>query len=146
MKNITKRDYLRTAIRKKTEHWSKKTKLPTSLTELKIHPTKEKHWAKYYNLPNKRQTLITARFRMQQCGRNFKGTIKENCDTCGCVNDEEHRFNSCIRFVNTNYHDDEDGIKFDTIFSSNPDTLRLVINRISKVWNVRTGNGSMHVT
>ena len=62
------------------------------------------------------KTLIIARFRMLECGRNFKGTMKDTCDTCGCVDDEEHRLNICIRFTNTNYRDDVDQIKFDTIF------------------------------
>ena len=92
------------------------------------------------------KTLIIARFRMLECGRNFKGTMKDTCDICGCVDDEEHRLNICKRFTKTNYRDDVDHIKFDTIFSDNPHTLRLIINRIAKVWNVHTGNGSMHVT
>ena len=91
------------------------------------------------------KTLIIARFRMLECGRNFKGTMTEKCNTCGCVDDEEHRLNNCTKYVGTNYHIDVDNIKFDTVFSSNPDTLRIIINRISRVWNVRTGNGSMHI-
>ena len=50
------------------------------------------------------KTLIIAHFRMLECGRNFKGTMKENCDTCGCVGNEEHRFNNFMRYVETNYH------------------------------------------
>ena len=83
---------------------------------------------------------------MLECGKNFEGTMKEICDTCGCVDDEEHRLNQCMRFVRTNDHDDVDKIKFDTIFSNNPDTLRLIIDRITRVWNVHTGNGSVHLT
>ena len=90
------------------------------------------------------KTLIIARFRMLECGRNFKGTMKEICDTCGCADDEEHRLNSCIKFVDINYHDNIDKISFETIFSRDPDTLRLIINRVAKVWNVCTGNGSMN--
>ena len=91
------------------------------------------------------KTLIISRFRMLECGNNFKGTMKITCDTCGCVDDEEHQLNQCRRFVHTNYHNDVDKRKFDTIFSNNPDMLRLIINCINKVWNVRTGNSSMHV-
>ena len=89
------------------------------------------------------KTLIIARFRMLECGRNFKGTMNNICEMCGCVDDEEHRLNSCINYVETNYSENLEKISFDTIFSSNIDTLRLIIERISTVWNVKTGNGSM---
>ena len=82
---------------------------------------------------------------MLECGNNFKGTMKVTCDTCGCVDDDEHWLNQCLRFLHTNYHNDVDKIQFDTIFSNNPDMLRLIIDCINKVWNVRTGNGLMHV-
>ena len=31
------------------------------------------------------KTLIISRFRMLECGKSFKGTMKEICDTCAVV-------------------------------------------------------------
>ena len=62
---------------------------------------------------------------------------------CGCVDNEEHRLNSCVNYAEINYSRNTEKISFDTIFSSNIDTLRLIILRSSIVWNVTTGNGSI---
>ena len=39
------------------------------------------------------KTLVIARFGMLECGHNFKGTLKETCDQCHCLDDETHRLN-----------------------------------------------------
>ena len=92
------------------------------------------------------KTLIIARYGMLECGRNFKGTQSEQCITCCCIDDEEHRLNVCPLYSSTNYNDYSDKIKFETIFSNNIVTIREILPRIANVWNTKIGQGSMNVT
>ena len=60
--------------------------------------------------------LMIARFGMLECGKNFRGTITENCVTCNESDDEEHRLNKCTKYSNINHINDTEVILFDTIF------------------------------
>ena len=92
------------------------------------------------------KTLVIARYGMLECGRNFKGTMSELCGNCHCIDDEEHRLNICPLYSNVNYHDCPVKTKFETIFSGDIDTIRLILTRIATVWNTGTGQGMINST
>ena len=135
----------------KTENNSKirKTKTAFIVDEL-LHPAyQRKPTTEILHLTKQEtKTLITARFSMLECGKNFKGTMQEVCSQCNKIDDEEHRLNYCSRFNNYNFYYDnlDKKIEFKTIFSSDVSVLRIIIDRIGKVWNVKTGHGTMNVT
>ena len=90
------------------------------------------------------KTIIMSRFGMLECGKNFKGTILNHCVLCDAVDDEEHRLNHCARFRECNFYDKSEKIPFDTVFSTDTNTLRKIVERIILVWNVRTAHGTMN--
>ena len=90
------------------------------------------------------KTLMIARYGMLECGKNFKGTMSLTCDRCNCLDDEEHRLNSCLKFNCFNFCNEPDQLSFDTVYSSNIGDIKSILNRIKKVWNVKTGHGSMN--
>ena len=91
------------------------------------------------------KTILIARYRMLQCGKNFKGTINEQCSQCKCIDDENHRLNYCIKWKNINYYDETEKVDFDLVFSTDIQILRNVIGKIEKVWNTRNAHGTMNV-
>lgn len=44
-----------------------------------------------------------------------------------------------------NHFDHNTKVNFDLVYSDDGDTLRVVLPKISEVWNVRNANGSMNV-
>ena len=89
------------------------------------------------------KTIITARFGMLQCGRNFKGSNNITCNECGVVDDEEHRLNHCTKYRSMNYCDHEEKLPFKNIFSTDINTLRDIIPRIQNVWDTNCAHGTM---
>ena len=73
--------------------------------------------------------------------------MPEHCIMCKVIDDEEHRLNYCSRFEEVNFCslNVDDKVEFKTIFSDNLDTLRVIIDRISKVWNLKNGHGTMNI-
>ena len=65
-------------------------------------------------------------------------------NACITVDNKKLRLNACVHFKDVNFYDSYDKIPFDTIYSENLQQLRVVIARISQVWNVKTGHGSMN--
>ena len=90
------------------------------------------------------KTLITARFGMLECGKNFKGTMRETCNTCNVIDDEHHRLNHCINYQNVNLFHSQDKANFSDVFSSDMNTVKSIIKHIKQVWNVTTAHGSMN--
>ena len=74
----------------------------------------------------------------------LNGTLSDNCLTCNTADSEEHRLNVCTKYLETNFLFENEKIPFDTVFSTNVELLRNIIERIGKVWNVKTGHGSMN--
>ena len=89
------------------------------------------------------KTVIIARFMMLECGVNFKNRTSELCPMCKVRDNEDHRLNHCIRFRENNYHDHDEKVNFDDIFSTDTNILKNVIAKIEKVWNTRNAHGSM---
>ena len=90
------------------------------------------------------KTIVTARYRMLQCGKNFKGTMKEICDTCNTIDDENHRLNDCIKWRTINLYDSAEKTDFYSIYSDNVDVLRHLITKIERVWNTQNAHGTMN--
>ena len=89
------------------------------------------------------KTTIIARYGMLECGKNFKGTLKQNCDQCKCEDDENHRMNFCVKWRGNNFYDNEEKMDFELIYSKDINILRRLIAMIDKVWNTRNAHGTM---
>ena len=88
--------------------------------------------------------MMIARFRMLECGVNYRGTMKEICLQCKAVGDENHRLNHCIKYRMVNLYDIVQKVPFENIYSSDVQTLKQIIPYIEKVWNTRNANGTMN--
>ena len=93
---------------------------------------------------NETKTMIIARYGMLECGRNFKGTLKETCDLCNCIDDENHRLNYCPKWKDRNLHDKDMKIDFNNVYSNDTDVLRDILKVISTVWNTYNAHGTMY--
>ena len=82
---------------------------------------------------------------MLECGKNFRGSIKDNCNECHAPDDENHRLNHCIKFRDTNFYDCTTKVPFESIHSRDPIELRKIIPEIMKVWNLSNANGTMKI-
>ena len=89
------------------------------------------------------KTILISRFRMLECGVNYKGSMNVVCVTCRKRDDEDHRMNHCKRFRSTNCFDDIIKPNFDDVYSSNIDVLKNIATYIEKIWNTRNAHGSM---
>ena len=89
------------------------------------------------------KTLIIARFKMLECGMNFKGTMKELCGVCKTVDDENHRLNYCIRFKDKNRYDSATKLNFADVYSNDINILKNIISHIERLWNVKTAHGTI---
>ena len=89
------------------------------------------------------KTIMISRYRMLECGVNFKGTLREKCNTCNTLDDENHRLNECKKYREINFHDSNDKVPFETIYSRNIGDLKKITKRIECVWNTKTAHGTM---
>ena len=90
------------------------------------------------------KTLMISRFGMLECGKNFKGTMRETCDMCKVFDDENHRLNHCATYRDVNLYDVHDKVDFSDIFSSDVTIVKTMIKHIGRVWNVSNAHGSMN--
>ena len=92
------------------------------------------------------KTVITARYRMLECGKNHKGTLSLECTTCNIIDDENHRLNDCPKWQHRNIHNskEHERIDFNKIFSNDICILREIIPVIQNLWNVKTAHGTMY--
>ena len=82
---------------------------------------------------------------MLECGKNFKGSLKETCAHCNVLDDESHRLNYCEKLKEINLFDSNNGkVDFRDVFSSDVKVLRNIIPHIEKVWNVKTAHGNIY--
>ena len=89
------------------------------------------------------KTILISRFRMLECGVNFKGSMNVVCSTCRKKDDEAHRLNHCKRFRTTNCYDNAIKPNFDDIYSTDINVLKNIASTIEKTWNTRNAHGSM---
>ena len=119
----TKTNHIHTAL----------TTLPYKREPLKEAVSREKQRTK---------TIILARSGMLECGKNFKGTMRESCLECNKLDDEEHRMNYCGKWEATN-NIGKTTIDFTNIYSSDDIVLDGVISAIECVWELKYANGRM---
>ena len=123
-----------------------KTKTSSIIRDLESRDYRRRPTTEILNLSkNDCKTLIISRFGMLECGINYKGTMNDRCMTCDKIDNEEHRLNSCKRYENINFLNNDNKIPFRSIYSEDPDMVQRIILHISKVWNTKTGNGSMNL-
>ena len=89
------------------------------------------------------KTIMIARYGMLECGKNFKGSLRETCTHCNELDDENHRLNYCEKFQDINLYNSTCKVNFDDVFSSDEQIIKSVITHIEKVWNVKTAHGCM---
>ena len=89
------------------------------------------------------KTCIIARYKMLECGVNFRNSINTICPTCKKTDNEDHRLNYCIRYKTTNYHDCIDKVNFNDVYSTDTNVLKSTIRKIERVWNTRNAHGTM---
>ena len=87
------------------------------------------------------KTIIMARFRMLECGKNFKGTLQEMCNVCKCIDNENHRLNDCTKFRPT--MKSHPPVNFDDIYSNDLTKIRSVINAIEMIWDTFNSHGKV---
>ena len=95
-----------------------------------------------YMTKNELKTVMIARFGMLQCGKNHQGTMKQICDTCNCIDDENHRLNYCKKWKDRNLSDSITKVDFNDIYSSDPHIVRALIPHIESLWNTKNAHGS----
>ena len=89
------------------------------------------------------KTIMIARFRMLECGVNFKGTLSEICRTCKTKDDENHRMNHCVKYRAINLYDSDEKTPFELIYSRDETELSIVVKIIEKVWNTKSAHGNI---
>ena len=89
------------------------------------------------------KTLIIARYKMLECGVNFKSSRSITCLSCKKTDDEDHRLNHCVRYRAFNYHDHVEKVNFADVYSDDINVLKKMIEKIEKVWNTRNAHGTM---
>ena len=92
---------------------------------------------------NETKTILTARYGMLECGKNFKGTLNLNCSSCNVIDDENHRLNDCNRWRNTNNASLSVKCNFRDIHSTNEIELNNAIINLEKIWEFKYANGRM---
>ena len=91
------------------------------------------------------KSIIMARYGLLECGKNFKGTLREICDTCCCIDDEKHRLNLCVRWKDVNLFDSATKLNYDLIYSNVIVDIRTVMTQINKIWDTRNTCGTMQI-
>ena len=87
--------------------------------------------------------ILIARSRMLECGRNFKGTMNEQCEECHVIDDENHRINSYRKWKETNRHDSTEKVEFDDVFCCEKLKLDKILEEIGKVWDLEYSHNRM---
>ena len=87
------------------------------------------------------KTLVIARFKMLECGRNLKGSMREECMSCGTIEDENHILNHCIKY--NSVREPRDNVVFNDVYSHQIEKVRPIINAIEKIWNTSNAHGSI---
>ena len=90
------------------------------------------------------KAILIARFGMLECGKNFKGTLKEMCTKCNTLDDESHRLNFCEKLKDINLCNSEQKANFNDIYSNDVRVVKGISACIEKVWNVKTAHGNVH--
>ena len=87
------------------------------------------------------KTLLIARYKMLECGQNFKGSRSEICSLCNVIDDENHVLNHCKKYESI--RESPSDITFEDVHSDQIEKIRNVINSIEKIWNTTNAHGTL---
>ena len=131
----------------KTEDGIRKVKTKTSSIVQKLeNPAYKRQPDPIIKTMTKQQTrtMIVSRYGMLECGKNWGGSVKKICEKCNCIDSENHRLNDCIIWKHHNLYDNHRKVNFDQIYSDDEQAVKDLMPHIEKLWNVKTGHGSMN--
>ena len=102
---------------------------------------------KEFLVMTKRETkaIMTSRYGMLQCGKNYKGTMSIDCPSCNVEDDEDHRLNTCPKWGGKNLANMDSKVDFQDVYSSDIRILRNIIPHIESLWNVKNAHGTMNL-
>ena len=122
----------------------KKTKTTTIADEIADHNYNRKPKKELLNATKQEtKTIIIARYRMLECGKNFKGSLRQTCEECNEIDDENHRLNYCMKLKSMNLYNNSVKTDFHLIHSDDIDVLRGLMPLIETIWNTKTAHGTM---
>ena len=91
------------------------------------------------------KTITTTRYGMLECGKNYRGSLKELCNECNIYDDENHRLNHCSKWKDTNLYNNDEKVDINLMYSNDINVLRQIISKIEGVWNIKTAHGTMNI-
>ena len=122
-----------------------KTKTATIIDKIRQDNYKRQPEKEFLSMTKREtKTIMTARYGMLQCGRNFKGTEKLTCQSCKVLDDENHRLNSCPKWSDINLANETEKANFHDVYSGDIHILRNIIPHIETLWNVKNAHGTMN--
>ena len=86
------------------------------------------------------RTIFLAQNHMLECGKNMKGTMKEDCTVCNEIDDEQHRLSTCEKWSDLRTGNET---QFQDIYSENVEVINRVLIEIDSLWDTRFTNGRM---
>ena len=89
------------------------------------------------------KTIMLAKYGLLECGKNFKGTLNIDCNICNCLDDENHRINSCIKWKDVNLFNSDVKVDFSHVYSNTIEQIRTVTSVVDKIWNTHNACGTM---
>jgi hypothetical protein len=115
-----------------------KTKTKTIIKHLEEKTYDHKKESEIMSLTkNEYKVIVLARYGMLRCGRNYKCHFgSQQCQTCGLVDDEDHKINHCIEFRTVNLYDCDEKVDFKNVYSKEVDVLKKKTKIISKTWDL----------
>ena len=85
-----------------------------------------------------------ARYGMLKCANNFHhgfGTLL--CDTCNVCDNENHRIDTCIKWRETNFYDNDQKVDFNNVFSNDNEKCLQIVRIIFSMWGLENGRNEM---
>ena len=123
---------------------SKKTKTASIVDKINDQNYRRKPQKELLNATKQEtKTIIIARYGMLECGKNFKGSLKQMCEQCNDIDDEHHRINHCPKWKENNLAEMDDKIDFNLIYANDIVVIRSIIPLIECIWNTKTAHGTM---
>ena len=63
--------------------------------------------------------------------------MNKTCETCNCIDDEEHRLNTCPKWENNDCNLRDDKVPFIKVYSNDCSVLRDNLPHIQKLWDTK---------
>ena len=91
------------------------------------------------------RAFIMGRYAMLQCGANYKMNYGGNtsCETCGVLDDENHRINDCKKWQHINRYNSIKKVAFKSIQSDDLKECQIVVEAVVTIWDLKNGQNVM---